>query len=240
MIKFKIPLIAAGAVFGLAFIIGLVSGVRFSFIIIRAFVSALVSGGFVFGARLLLERFTPELFQPLSEKEAAVAETAGKTVNISIDDPIDMENAAPEKELQPESEAVAKNDEPVQAVSENEEETAADDVEEAVFDAVEDGAASAEDTADTIETTEEKTGEDGDSPVQEDKESPDLEDLEELPDLQGFAPADEDLTEDASEDDFMEKGTGNSGFDPSAGLSEVDSDTKTMVQAIQTVLKREP
>lgn len=69
MAKFKIPLICAASALTLSFLLGLISGVRFSAVILRSIIISLISGGFVLGARILLEHFVPDLFQSLGAQE---------------------------------------------------------------------------------------------------------------------------------------------------------------------------
>ena len=69
MAKFRIPLICAIAALALSFLLGLISGVRFSTILLRSLIISLISGGFDVGARILLERFVPDLFQPVNVQE---------------------------------------------------------------------------------------------------------------------------------------------------------------------------
>lgn len=239
MIKYKVPFMVAGAAFALAFIVGLISGIRFSFILFRSFVLAVVSGGFTVGARFLLEKFTPDIFQLLPETGGAKTEVTGKNLNISIDDPIDMENAPEVKEFKQEDEVPFKNYDGEQVVSASGDKTdnnMEEDLQDEAFEAdIADDVSGL--NMDNAEDTKDSIGAAADF-KQEDKGSGDIDALEELPDLQGFAPADEELIEDESGKDFMEKESGN--FNTPSGLSDVDSDTKTMVQAIQTILKREP
>ena len=88
MSKLKAPLIIAGATCLLSMLIGLVSGVQFITMLGRGLISGMGAGGFVFLARVLLERFIPDLFTPQPQPETAeIADpTSGTNVNITLDD----------------------------------------------------------------------------------------------------------------------------------------------------------
>ena len=88
MLKLKAPLIIAGTTCVLSMLIGLISGVRFLHILGRGLIAGVGAGGFVFCARILLERFIPDLFT--SPASSDIAETAnsssGANINITLDD----------------------------------------------------------------------------------------------------------------------------------------------------------
>lgn len=214
--KFKIPLIFAIAALLLSFIIGILSGVRFTVILLRSGILSLISGGFVFTAMLILERFTPELFQQQEPPVRQTSQTnteAGKNVNISIDEPIDMASMPPVKD---EKEPVLQEEPDISAAAEiGSEKDAADNV---YYDSNETNVHA----ANTDSTEKQSTFGDG-------------AELEELPDLQEFTPAEEPQESDSR--NFVEEGTGR--FNVSADLTGSDMDTNTMVQAIRTVLKRD-
>ena len=107
-LKFKIPIICAVAALALSFILGLISGVRFSSILIRSFIISLISGGFVLGAQILLEHFVPDLFQPLVVQETE-KQKSGKNLNISLDEPIEVSYSDDEERLN-EGEPSSKHD----------------------------------------------------------------------------------------------------------------------------------
>ena len=88
MLKLKAPLIIAGATCVLSMLIGLISGVRFLNILGRGLIAGVGAGSFVWCARILLERFIPDLFVPPAPSETV--ETAdvssGANINITLDD----------------------------------------------------------------------------------------------------------------------------------------------------------
>ena len=68
MAKFRIPLICTIAALALSFLLGLISGVRFSTILLRSLIISLISGGFVLGAQILLDHFIDdEEYDPESD-----------------------------------------------------------------------------------------------------------------------------------------------------------------------------
>lgn len=215
--KFKIPLICAIAALLLSFIIGILSGVRFTVILLRSGILSLISGGFAFASLVILERVTPELFQQQNSPVRQVSQPnaeAGKNVNISIDDPIDMASMPP----------VSDNEE---SVLQEETESFATDTESGLE---KDAAGSTNDNLNDINSYTVNTGF-----TEQQKAFGNSAELEELPDLQEFTPAE--APEEATDRDFVEEGTGR--FNISADLNGSDMDTNTMVQAIRTVLKRE-
>lgn len=88
MSKLKAPLVAAGAGCILSMLIGLISGVRFLNILMRGIIAGLGVGGFVFCARLTLQKFIPDLFvrQSVSGSSDSSDSASGTNVNITLDD----------------------------------------------------------------------------------------------------------------------------------------------------------
>ena len=99
MFKLKAPLIIAGATCLLSMLIGLISGVQFITMLGRGLIAGLGAGGFVFLARVILERFIPDLFTPAPQTETVntVDTASGTNVNITLDDdgglPLEGKNA---------------------------------------------------------------------------------------------------------------------------------------------------
>ena len=223
MAKFKIPLICAASALTLSFLLGLISGVRFSAVILRSLIISLISGGFVLGARILLEHFVPDLFQSLAAQEPEKKET-GKNLNISIDEPVEMPVIDDEEMADLKSDMVNAEPKAEHSIADDvKEENAADVIEEDFESIKDDSQASATKTA-VPNGTEKK------------QEKNTVKELEELPDLQDFIPEDE---PEAADDqmDFTQRGT--AAFDVSTDLAGSGMDTNTMVNAIRTVLKRD-
>lgn len=87
MFKLKLPLLCFIIVFVFSSFLGLINGVVFFKLLFRALISGCVAAAFAFGAREILERYIPELFEKENEKEFdAVAQTLGSKLNINIDD----------------------------------------------------------------------------------------------------------------------------------------------------------
>ena len=97
MLKLKAPLIIAGAACVLSMLIGLISGVRFLSIVGRGLIAGIGTGGFVLCARIILERFIPDLFvsSPASPETTDMTDiSSGANINITLDDDLTAPAAA--------------------------------------------------------------------------------------------------------------------------------------------------
>nr|WP_298680241.1 hypothetical protein [uncultured Treponema sp.] len=97
MLKLKAPLIIAGATCVLSMLIGLISGVRFLSIVGRGLTAGIGTGGFVLCARIILERFIPDLFvsSPASPETTDMTDiSSGANINITLDDDLTAPAAA--------------------------------------------------------------------------------------------------------------------------------------------------
>ena len=223
MAKFKIPLICALAALALSFLLGLISGVRFSTILLRSLIISLISGGFVLGAQILLEHFVPDLFQPVNIQEQEKKET-GKNLNISIDEPVEMPFIDDEERVDPESDMIEAEPADENSISDDTKELTDEDLIDEDFESIKDDSQTSASKNSVSNETEKK------------QEKNTVKELEELPDLQDFIPEDEPEQGD-DQMDFTQRGT--SAFDVSTDLAGSGMDTNTMVNAIRTVLKRE-
>ena len=223
MAKFKIPLICAIAALALSFLLGLISGVRFSTILLRSLIISLISGGFVLGAQILLDHFVPDLFQPVNVQEQEKKET-GKNLNISIDEPVEMPFIDDEERADLESDMIEAEPVDENSISDDTKELSDADLIDEDFESIKDDSQTSASKNSVSNETEKK---------QEDNT---VKELEELPDLQDFIPEDEPEQGD-DQMDFTQRGT--SAFDVSTDLSGSGMDTNTMVNAIRTVLKRD-
>ena len=223
MAKFKIPLICALAALALSFLLGLISGVRFSTILLRSLIISLISGGFVLGAQILLEHFVPDLFQPVNIQEQEKKET-GKNLNISIDEPVEMPFIDDEERVDPESDMIEAEPADENSISDDTKELTDEDLIDEDFESIKDDSQTSASKNSVSNETEKK------------QEKNTVKELEELPDLQDFIPEDE---PEAADDqmDFTQRGT--AAFDVSTDLTGSGMDTNTMVNAIRTVLKRD-
>ncbi|UTC83460.1 YndM family protein [Treponema denticola] len=222
MAKFRIPLICTIAALALSFLLGLISGVRFSTILLRSLIIALISGSFVLGAQILLERFVPDLFQPVNTEESAKTET-GKNLNISIDEPVEMPFIDDEERAAPESDMIEAEPVDEDSISDGTTEPSDADLIDEDFENIKDDSQASASKNGVSSGTEKK------------QEKNTVKELEELPDLQDFIPEDEPEQDDQM--DFTQRGT--SAFDVSTDLAGSGMDTNTMVNAIRTVLKRD-
>lgn len=223
MAKFKIPLICALAALALSFLLGLISGVRFSTILLRSLIISLISGGFVLGAQILLEHFVPDLFQPVNIQEQEKKET-GKNLNISIDEPVEMPFIDDEERVDPESDMIEAEPADENSISDDTKELTDEDLIDEDFESIKDDSQTSASKNSVSNETEKK------------QEKNTVKELEELPDLQDFIPEDEPEQGD-DQMDFTQRGT--SAFDVSTDLAGSGMDTNTMVNAIRTVLKRD-
>lgn len=223
MAKFRIPLICAIAALALSFLLGLISGVRFSTILLRSLIISLISGGFVLGAQILLDHFVPDLFQPVNVQEQEKKET-GKNLNISIDEPVEMPFIDDEERADLESDMIEAEPVDENSISDDTKELSDADLIDEDFESIKDDSQTSASKNSVSNETEKK---------QEDNT---VKELEELPDLQDFIPEDEPEQGD-DQMDFTQRGT--SAFDVSTDLSGSGMDTNTMVNAIRTVLKRD-
>jgi len=221
--KFRIPLICAIAALALSFLLGLISGVRFSTILLRSLIISLISGGFVLGAQILLDHFVPDLFQPVNVQEQEKKET-GKNLNISIDEPVEMPFIDDEERADLESDMIEAEPVDENSISDDTKELSDADLIDEDFESIKDDSQTSASKNSVSNETEKK---------QEDNT---VKELEELPDLQDFIPEDEPEQGD-DQMDFTQRGT--SAFDVSTDLSGSGMDTNTMVNAIRTVLKRD-
>ena len=78
--------VAAGVAFGLSALIGMIGGVQFGVLLLRALIIAAIFGGGAIGVMFLIDRFLPEL-QQLPDRSANV-ETGGSVDIVVDDDPL--------------------------------------------------------------------------------------------------------------------------------------------------------
>lgn len=90
MVKLKVPLIIAGIACIVSMLIGLISGVRWLLLLGRGLVAGTGAGGFALCARLLLERFIPDLFEhsDASSSLNTADSSFGSNINITLDDDV--------------------------------------------------------------------------------------------------------------------------------------------------------
>lgn len=214
MLKLKAPLIIAGATCVLSMLIGLISGVRFLHILGRGLIAGVGSGSFVLCARILLERFIPDLFTPPVSSD--VGETAdissGSNINITLDDDSDA--------------TAGGNAESIGAPNSAKPHTETQNVEAVPVDSTSNAADSANAHGDneTLEAS---------SLSLNDGHQDDNSGLSDLPNMDSLID-DDDFEE--SVDDNMQ--TDSSGFSMT-GIQTGGTDSKVMAQAIRTVLATE-
>lgn len=218
MVKLKVPLIVAGIACVVSMLIGLISGVRWLLLLGRGLVAGIGAGGFVLCARLILERFIPDLFEQ-STASASIdnADTPfGSNINITLDDDVQTFTADNSQAVKTAQTA------PVSAGTES--------------------AESGQTGESSVEHTESATHEEA-APVLSDAmplpsdDSTLLSDLPNVSTLIGSDTSDEITTtinENSSDDVQLE----SSGFSVD-GIQADGTNTKVMAQAIRTVLATE-
>ncbi len=257
MARFKTPLIFSLAGLVLSFFIGLISGVQFTTVIIRSLVLAVICGAFVFLVREVLNRFVPELLQSGTSfpehvpaaSGGGVGQTevpTGQKLNISIDDPIEMDDL-PSQDF--DEEPSGKSNAAPSDMEDLEEMPAVDSVDESPAATNSGGAVKPLNSVRQSQAAEVATAANTGSGIHDSAEHSDADvgseknetgdssgELDELPDLKEFVSDADDITGNNSVD-FTHEGTGR--FDVSAELDTMDVDTVTMAKAIKTVLKQE-
>ena len=220
MLKLKAPLIIAGATCVLSMLIGLISGVRFLHILGRGLIAGIGAGIFVLCARILLERFIPDLFT--SPASSDIAETAssssGSNINITLDD--DLGVAAP----------VTAGDNAETTAIPNAAETQAESQ------STESGSGSSLSNSSDSDNARKNTESVDSSPLSfDDSSQDDNSGLSDLPNMGSFID-DDGFDENENIDDSIQ--TDSSGFSM-IGIQTGGTDSKVMAQAIRTVLATE-
>ncbi|MGP1577429.1 MAG: hypothetical protein ACTTH7_08140 [Treponema sp.] len=207
MLKLKTPLISAGAACLLSMIIGMISGVHISNVIVRGIVTGIVLGSFTALLLFLWYKFTPDTDTQQSD---SYSHTVGENVNITIDD-AEAVPSFPNTEEQGSSTSTA------------------------FVNAANTFSGAAAEPVDTKSTGTAVSGtQDGVSEENTEDAIP-QEDIGELPSMDAFMPEDTSVPDTASYDSNGEQGT-TSGFSVSE-IQTTDADTKVMAQAIRTILQ---
>ena len=218
MLKLKAPLIIAGATCVLSMLIGLISGVRFLSILGRGLIAGVGAGGFVLCARIILERFIPDLFTPPPAASPEAADmtdiSSGANINITLDDD---STASP---------ATADSAERVETSNSTDVGSKSQSM-EAASSGTSQGSSDSNGGHEDAEFS-------GGSPFSSDGASKDDSGLSDLPNMGSFIDDDDDFEE--SVDDSVQ--TDSSGFSMS-GIQTGGTDSKVMAQAIRTVLATE-
>ncbi len=216
MLKLKAPLIIAGATCVLSMLIGLISGVRFLHILGRGLIAGVGAGSFVLCARILLERFIPDLFTHSAPSETAdvVDSSSGSNINITLDDDVSVGSSSSVDNSTTTPNLAGTKAEPHST-----------------------GASSDTPTPDLSDDSIHKESEFSDAPpLSFDGDSQEDGDISDLPNMGSFI-ADDDFTENSDTIDGNVP-TNSSGFSMT-GIQTDGTDTKVMAQAIRTVLATE-
>lgn len=254
--------IVAVSAFVMSLLVGLLSGVGFLFILLRAFIFSALFFGLFFGAWFLFSRFLPELLSSAgpSRDDDDESEGAGSRLDISVDDRFDSDTGATPNAPPPSSQSAPGSDgaslPPGTPLSGDEE-----DVEE--LEAL-DGEADDLETQGEKQTGLDRSGEAGytgtenvGASVQSGPSKPvsqlgpssfakplaGFDDVDKLPDLDGFSDS---FAPETYSDGEGESAGASASSVPSGDIAVSSSasaggtfDTKEMVSAIQTMLKRD-
>jgi len=232
-VNWKLAVGIGAAAFLLSVFSGVVGGVGFGAVIVRALLAGLVFAAVGVGLELVVRRFLPELI------DADTSSDLGSRVNIVVDDEEDQLPAGAEKPSvdgasDPGDEATgARSGEESDPEDnwddlENPEESLVQEVQEAR------GGEESVETSNTESGVAEETApstESGESSSTEQPSSVGTDELDELPDVGRFA---EDFTSDGTPQSPQDSGPSNSGSVESNG-----QDPAMIARALQTMLKRE-
>lgn len=221
MLKLKAPLIIAGATCVLSMFIGLISGVRFLNILGRGLIAGIGVGSFVLCARIILERFIPDIFvpPPISSNTVETADiSSGSNINITLDDELGVATAV----------TPGGNTEATEVS--NSSEAQAEESSTETFSAATGQGSSDNGNADAVRA-------DSSSPPSFNNSPQGGGNLSDLPNMGSF------IDDDENDNNFEETvaadvQTNHGGFSM-AGIQTDDTDSKVMAQAIRTVLATE-
>jgi hypothetical protein len=214
----------AGSAFGIAFLTGIIAGVGFGTIILRALIGAAVFAGLGYGFYIVISTRLPELVSDTSASSAtAEAEGYGQNVDIVVDD----EDGVPGSE----EELPAAEAEELEAADEAEGE--AEELEE-VTDDEPPGSPEGED--ELVEEVEEVSASSGASGAAAGSERDDVDEnsVDTLPDIGGFAG---DFAGEGTE--VVEDDEGTSSGSSRAREHGIQENPEVIAKALQTVIKRD-
>jgi len=197
-------------------LIGLISGVRFLHILGRGLIAGVGAGSFVLCARILLERFIPDLFTPPAPSDTAdvVDSSSGSNINITLDDDVSVGSSSSVDNSTTTPNLAGTKAEPHST-----------------------GASSDTPTPDLSDDSIHKESEFSDAPpLSFDGDSQEDGGLSDLPNM-GALIADDDFAENI--DTIDGNVPTNSGGFSMTGIQTDGTDTKVMAQAIRTVLATE-
>lgn len=89
MSKLKAPLLFAGICCVFSIFIGLLNSVPFFTVLIRALITGIITGTFVFSAAIVLKRTLPDLFEKKIETAGSTV-SSGTNVNITLDEAVEQ------------------------------------------------------------------------------------------------------------------------------------------------------
>jgi len=212
---------AAGAAFILSLLAGLIGGVGFGTLLIRAIIGAAVFGGGALGVSLLIERYLPELKSAAGEAPGGGRdERPGGRVDITVDDSMDGEiDSGFVLEGESEDQSESGDEAFVEGIAAEEVHADAETAEAAPVD---EGEGDTEEIAELEEADEADDERDVERPGG--GSAPETGSAQSLPDIEGFSGS---FAEAPAEVEDVD-GSQRSGEDP--GI---------MARAIRTVLKRE-
>ncbi len=237
----------AGSAFVIAFLTGVLAGVGFGAILLRAVIGAVVFAGIGYASYIVISAKLPELLSGgAATSSPAQADGYGQNVDIVVDD--DGEEDTEEDELPAADEAHAAESERSAGVEQAADTGAPDsrsdedepgDLEEVA----EDGESAAAGDDELVEEVEEVAAAppgsvDADSAASARNESEDVDEnsVDALPDIGGFAGDFESEGAEVVEEDDRDGGSGGSSRARSHGIEQ---DPEVIAKALQTVIKRD-
>jgi predicted lipid-binding transport protein (Tim44 family) len=220
VIDWKIIAGLGGFAFIISLLTGLVSGVQFGILLLRAIVGGAVFAGLGFGGGYLIEKFLPEL---LHGETATSREETGGTVDIVVNDKEE------EEEVKEKPAEAALSSEAGSTDNEEGPEAETEDQDSFVEEVEETASMEGEETVETIETEDEDDAE----VVEELTDADDT--VEALPEIDSFS--DSFTSEDVPDAEGELSGSG--GSSETLDVMGEERDPNTVVKAIQTMIKRD-
>ena len=229
MSKLKAPLLFAGICCVFSMFIGFLNSVPFFTVLIRALITGIITGTFVFSAAIVLKRTLPDLFEKKIETAGSTV-SSGVNVNITLDEAV--EQPMTERDIDLETGEVLSADTAASTDEKASDETTSDETAAPV---------TAPDNAIVNEpvSKEEKSGATDDSAAVSNKndniantDKPAADEVGDLPDMDAFDVAD--ISQ------VSEQGEAVSANVSGLSMDEVQipaADTKVMAEAIRTMLK---
>ena len=231
MSKLKAPLLFAGICCVFSIFIGLLNSVPFFTVLIRALITGIITGTFVFSAAIVLKRTLPDLFEKKIETAGSTV-SSGVNVNITLDEAV--EQPMTERDIDLETGEVLSADTAASTDEKASDETTSDETAAPVTapdNAIVNEPVSKEENSVAMNDSAAVVSDKNDSIANTDK--PVADEVGDLPDMDVFDAAD--ISQAASE-----QGEAVAANVSGLSMDEMQipaADTKVMAEAIRTMLK---